>query len=180
MEKGILLDRVRGALFGFAIGDAMGATTEFMSEVSIYAQYGILKDIIGGGWLKLKPGSVTDDTQMSLGVISALMKCGTDNPGLFKKVCMDNFADWYLSNPPDVGNQCAKAISYYTLSGMFISPDEDALGNGSLMRALPCALAGNVGLNLIQGDLTHNNKTCRMAIKSYTESIENLDRKSVV
>ena len=40
--------KIKGALYGFAIGDAMGATTEFMTEASIKAQHGKVKNIIGG------------------------------------------------------------------------------------------------------------------------------------
>ena len=46
-------NRLKGALYGFAIGDAMGATTEFMSEDKIKSEYGKLTDIVGGGWLDL-------------------------------------------------------------------------------------------------------------------------------
>lgn len=42
---------LKGALYGFAIGDAMGATTEFMSEDEIKSEYGKLTEIVGGGWL---------------------------------------------------------------------------------------------------------------------------------
>lgn len=44
-------DRLKGSLYGFAIGDAMGATTEFMSEDEIKSEYGKLTEIVGGGWL---------------------------------------------------------------------------------------------------------------------------------
>lgn len=64
--------KIKGALYGFAIGDAMGATTEFMSEIEIKEKYGEVRDIIGGGWLNLKPGEVTDDTQMTLCVCEAI------------------------------------------------------------------------------------------------------------
>ena len=47
-----LQSKIKGALYGFAIGDAMGATTEFMSEDSIKAKYGKVKNIIGGGWVE--------------------------------------------------------------------------------------------------------------------------------
>ena len=38
-------NKIRGSLYGFAIGDAMGATTEFMSKESIKKQYGKVTDI---------------------------------------------------------------------------------------------------------------------------------------
>ena len=67
-------NRLKGSLYGFAIGDAMGATTEFMSEDEIKSEYGKLTDIVGGGWLDLIAGEVTDDTQMSICVMEVLMK----------------------------------------------------------------------------------------------------------
>ena len=56
------LDRIRGALYGVAVGDALGGPLEFMSDWQICNTYGRVTDMIGGGWLNLKPGEVTDDT----------------------------------------------------------------------------------------------------------------------
>lgn len=69
-----LQDKIKGALYGFAIGDAMGATTEFMDENKIKEKYGIVKDVIGGGWLDIIAGDVTDDTEMSMCVMDVLME----------------------------------------------------------------------------------------------------------
>lgn len=139
MDKNILKDRIRGALYAHAIGDAMGATTEFMSAEEIKIKYGRVDDLIGGGWLDLNVGETTDDTAMTIGVIDALMsafKSGDE----FKKACADNFLAWFETGPKDVGNQCRLALVKYKMTGDYIDEDKDALGNGSLMRALPCAL----------------------------------------
>lgn len=48
-----LQSKIAGSVYGFAIGDAMGATTEFMNRAQIKKQYGQVTDIIGGGWLIL-------------------------------------------------------------------------------------------------------------------------------
>ena len=61
-----IMDRARAAFLGVALGDALGATTEFMTPREIRAKYGVHRKIVGGGWLHLKPGRVTDDTEMSL------------------------------------------------------------------------------------------------------------------
>ena len=71
-----LHSRVRGALYGLAVGDALGATTEFMLPREIKAKYGIHKNIIGSGWLHLRPGHVTDDTEMSLCIARAIIEAG--------------------------------------------------------------------------------------------------------
>lgn len=170
MSKKNKINKITGALFGFAIGDAMGATTEFMSDKSIKAIYGKVTDIIGGGWLNLKAGEVTDDTQMMICVINALMKF-PNNVRKFKKQCADNFIDWFSTDPIDIGVQCQKGI-LSLMNGKQINFDKDALGNGSLMRALPCALANNVLFNVQQGVLTHNNQTCSEAIAAYTVLIQ--------
>lgn len=41
-------NKIAGVIYGFAIGDAMGATTEFMNPKQIKKQYGKVTDIIGG------------------------------------------------------------------------------------------------------------------------------------
>ena len=64
--------RAYATLLGSALGDALGATVEFCTPSEIRAQYGVLRKIVGGGWLKLKPGEVTDDTQMSLCIARSL------------------------------------------------------------------------------------------------------------
>ncbi|MDP2026561.1 ADP-ribosylglycohydrolase family protein [Sulfuriferula sp.] len=63
-------ERALGAYLGFAVGDALGATVEFMMPAEIQHAYGIHRDMVGGGWLKLKPGQITDDTQMSLALVT--------------------------------------------------------------------------------------------------------------
>lgn len=163
-------DKIAGAIYGFAIGDAMGATTEFMDRKQIRQTYGVVKDIIGGGWLNLKPGEVTDDTQMSMCVMDALME-HPYNLERFEKACANNFVKWFESGPKDVGSQCAKGI-YKIVLGRRVDVDERALGNGSLMRAMPCALLGNFVFNELQGKLTHNNHSCIRAIKMYSELIQ--------
>jgi ADP-ribosyl-[dinitrogen reductase] hydrolase len=169
--------KILGALYGFAIGDSMGATTEFMTPKMIQMQYGQVDDLIGGGWLNTKPGEVTDDTQMSICIINALNEMWQSYPlinyDLFRTKVMDKFVEWYKTGPKDVGGQCSKAINYYMITGEFISEDTNAQGNGSLMRALPIALLGMgaLELNLAQGKLTHNNIICQNILYRYMEMV---------
>lgn len=173
------IDRIKGALFAFAIGDSMGATTEFMTEDEISKIYGKVTDILGGGWLDLNPGECTDDTDMSICIMNSLMKNDRDK---FEKNTMKLFVDWYNTHPRDIGNQCRSAIEHYIQYEIFIEEDETALGNGSLMRALPCALLDNENseeLNIKQGRLTHNNEMCDEILREYTQIIrDNINGKT--
>jgi ADP-ribosyl-[dinitrogen reductase] hydrolase len=131
-------DRALAAYLGFAIGDALGATVEFMTRGEIAAQYGVHSEITGGGWLKLKPGDVTDDTQMSLALGRSLIR----NSGLDARDVCEEFAGWLKTGPADVGNTCRRGIRRYvvhgTVEGAFSEGDA---GNGAAMRVLPVALA---------------------------------------
>jgi len=165
-----LRNKIAGAVYGFAIGDAMGATTEFMSKNGIKKQFGKVKDIIGGGWLNLQPGEVTDDTQMTMCVMSAIMRQPKD-VFEFKKYCADNFVIWKNSRPKDIGVQCSESISYLKF-GENVPVNKQALGNGSLMRAMPLAILNLPYFNIVQGELTHNNRLCSMIILDYTRLIQ--------
>ena len=169
-------DKITGAIYGFAIGDAMGATTEFMSREQIKRKYGKVTDIIGGGWLNLKPGEVTDDTQMTICVMKALMNTLNRKDPLgfmFMKQLRKEFIDWYRTRPKDVGGQCQRAIQEMIyLQKLGATKDNDALGNGSLMRAMPCALLGKELLNNFQGKMTHNNSICSKYIQVYSGLIQ--------
>ena len=69
-----IVEKAKGAFVGLAVGDALGATTEFMTPEEIKLQYGVHKQIIGKGWLYLKAGQVTDDTEMSMCIGRAIQK----------------------------------------------------------------------------------------------------------
>jgi ADP-ribosyl-[dinitrogen reductase] hydrolase len=137
-DVALLLDRALGAYLGLAIGDALGATVEFMTRREIEARYGEHNRIIGGGWLDLKPGQVTDDTAMSLALGRALIRRG----GFDLKAVCDEFAAWFRSRPPDIGNTCRRGITRYLANGTMEKGYNDGdAGNGACMRNLPATLA---------------------------------------
>ncbi len=151
--------RARAAFAGLAIGDALGAPVEFMTVGEIRAEYGQLRDLVGGGWLRLKPGQVTDDTEMSLCIARALDKSG----GWSLEGIAENFAVWLRSRPIDVGDTCRRGIRAYMLKGTLETPpNEWDGGNGAAMRVLPVALL-TLGDDMLlqryavaQAHLTHN------------------------
>jgi len=131
-------DRALGAFLGLAVGDALGATVEFMTGAEIAAKYRVHREIVGGGWLHLKPGHVTDDTQMCLALGRALIETG----GWSTRAAADSFLKWMLGMPIDIGHTCRRGIRRYMLDGSLIAPASDeAGGNGAAMRNLPVVLA---------------------------------------
>lgn len=166
-----LENKVKGSLYAFAIGDAMGATTEFLTRDQIKKTYGSVDDIIGGGWLHLKRGQVTDDTQMMICVYEGMRGRPTDKaePGYYgtlDNICQ-KFREWADSNPPDIGNTCRSAIYSSPNANYFswIEANEYRqqtygiydYGNGGVMRCLVPALMGNQMLTLDQAYITHTN-----------------------
>jgi len=133
-----LSDCALGAYLGFALGDALGATVEFMTPAEIHRQYGTHQNIIGAGWLKLPRGSVTDDTTMSLALGQAIV----EHAGWDMRSVADAFVSWLRARPIDVGNTCRRGIQRYIADGSLAGwPNEGDAGNGALMRNLPVALA---------------------------------------
>ena len=138
MTSAAITDRALGAYLGFAVGDALGATVEFMTAGEVAAKYGKHCRMIGGGWLDLRPGQVTDDTEMALCVGRTIVdRGGWDLPA----VC-EAFAQWLRGVPADVGNTCRRGIRRYIVDGSLSTPpNEGDAGNGACMRNLPVALA---------------------------------------
>jgi ADP-ribosyl-[dinitrogen reductase] hydrolase len=156
-----------GAYLGLAIGDALGATVEFMTPREIKAQYaaqgGVHRDIVGGGWLKLPAGQVTDDTTMSLALGDALLQGEQLGRPFDTRLIADAFVTWRRGRPVDCGNTCRRGIlRYMSYGSLEAPPNEGDGGNGALMRNLPVALAtlGDDALfervSIAQAHVTHH------------------------
>ncbi|WP_431026744.1 ADP-ribosylglycohydrolase family protein [Lysinibacillus sp. LZ02] len=138
-----MLDKIQGGLFGVAIGDALGATTEFMSKEEIIEEYGKVTEIIGGGVWKLKRGETTDDTAMTLAIVKGIM-ANSDKP---IEEMGKQFRHWENTDPIDIGISTRATLENY--EGDWFHAAEKAhhqqgglsAGNGTLMRCLPIALA---------------------------------------
>ena len=92
-------NQIKGALYGFAVGDALGCTTEFMTESQVRKAYGTHRNIIGGGYLRWNKGDVTDDTDLMLCVGRAYMK-GKEK---LLDECVKEFSNWFRTDPRDIG-----------------------------------------------------------------------------
>jgi ADP-ribosyl-[dinitrogen reductase] hydrolase len=131
--------RAEAAYLGLALGDALGATVEFMTPREIAHQYGVHRKIIGGGWLSLRPGQVTDDTTMSLALGHAILQSRGKVEAL---ACAQAFDEWMRAKPIDIGNTVRRNLVAFRRTGRTEAreSDQDA-GNGAAMRVLPVALA---------------------------------------
>lgn len=135
-------DRFRGALFGLAIGDAVGTTLEFKSPDTFTP----LTDMQGGGPFKLQIGQWTDDTSMALCLAESLI----EKQAFDAHDQMQRYVRWYreghLSSTGhcfDIGNTTANALRLFEKTGdpFAGSTDTKMAGNGSIMRLAPIPLA---------------------------------------
>jgi ADP-ribosyl-[dinitrogen reductase] hydrolase len=139
-----MLDKIKGSLYGVAIGDALGATVEFCSAEEINRRLGIHKEMVGGGWLNLKPGEWTDDTDMTIAVAKGIL----ENPESPIEYIGSYFLEWFAGRPRDVGNITRAVLDAVTRGeynwhkaafGVHQISGKTA-GNGALMRTAPVGL----------------------------------------
>jgi ADP-ribosyl-[dinitrogen reductase] hydrolase len=155
------VDRGIAAYLGLAVGDALGATVEFLTPNEIRHQIGLHCDITGGGWLRLKAGQVTDDTTMSLALGQAILATGHVDA----QAAAEAFDAWMRAKPVDIGNTIRRNLIQFRKTGNpeAIASEHDA-GNGAAMRALPVALACygqpeslSIAASRAQAHVTHHN-----------------------
>jgi ADP-ribosyl-[dinitrogen reductase] hydrolase len=159
-------ERAKGAYLGLAVGDALGATVEFLTPGEIRHKFanhnGEHKDIIGGGWLNLKAGQITDDTAMSLALGEAILTSGGKVDALASAHAFDR---WMRSKPIDIGNTVRRNLIHFRQTGLPEAPaSEHDAGNGAIMRLLPVALCtvdqcepAITAAFKAQAHVTHNN-----------------------
>jgi len=139
MDKKATTTSIKSALFGLAVGDALGVPVEFKSRSTI--SQNPVTDMIGYGSYNLPPGTWSDDTSLALCLAEAL----TQEFDLH--TIGQNFIKWYQEcywtprgNVFDIGIATQQAISRLMEGKKPASAggsDEYSNGNGSLMRILP-------------------------------------------
>jgi len=186
MNENELKNRITGALYGVAVGDAFGAPLEFCSTEEIARKHGRVAEMIGGGWLNVKPGEITDDTQMTLAVAEGIAE-EPENP---IEAIGERFIAWARSGPKDIGGTCSRSI--YGAAGGGKRPPEKAWfaasrntaiangnrsgGNGALMRTVYPGLYYRGRLMAVEtavtiAQMTHWNAESNDACEIYTDMI---------
>ncbi len=130
---------IKGALYGAAIGDALGGPVEYMKKEDIKSKFGTLRDMVGGGRNNLEPGQYTDDTHMLLHVAEGILA----NPMYPVEEIGRRFIAWYREQPDYVGPTTALSFKNYLLVGNWKDAARATAttinkmdSNGGLMRTL--------------------------------------------
>ena len=137
--------RYHGCLLGLAVGDALGGPVEFMTTEQIIAKRGKpVREMIGGGWLKLRPGETTDDTAMARALAESIVAIG----GFDAADVAGRYVRWMERKPPDIGNITRIALNGWRTGlnvpnaalGAHRQTGGKSAGNGTIMRCAPIAL----------------------------------------
>ncbi|GIW04097.1 MAG: ADP-ribosyl-[dinitrogen reductase] glycohydrolase [Thermomicrobiales bacterium] len=185
-DTSTLADRYRGTLLGLACGDALGGPVEFIARDEIARRFPAgVREMLGGGWLNLAPGEVTDDTQMTL----ALARSLAENDVLDMADVAARFVAWYESKPKDVGNTTAAALRLlaggvpWSEAGervLLLRGAGGAAGNGAIMRCAPVALRFRrdrtllVRASLDTARITHADPRCTWGAVAVNQAIVHL------
>lgn len=179
-----MINKVKGALYGVAIADALGGPLEFLHKDKIKQEYGLVTEMIGGGWLDLIPGETTDDTAMTLCVAWGIVDDYLNPiPHIGKR-----FINWFDSKPKDIGVTCRSVIKkskelnsnsleeWLSVSNAYDKfTNGNSAGNGALMRTIypglfyPKDIAVNVSKDI--GQMTHYSNLSCICIECYTKFI---------
>lgn len=118
-----------GALLGLAVGDALGGPYEFCGPGE--APEGPL-EMVGGGWLSLRPGETTDDTALTRAELE-----GYEEGELELGRVREAMLRWLGTDPKDVGSQTRQALEYLRRNpeAKFPPEEPESQGNGAVMRA---------------------------------------------
>jgi ADP-ribosylglycohydrolase len=160
------LDKFTGCLLGGAIGDALGASVEFMTLAEIHNHFGN-KGIADYEMAYGKLGAITDDTQMTLftveGLIRGYVRGNTKGITTYSGVVANAYLRWlktqdecpyhnlefngesgWLFRQPELhhrrapGNTCISVLKQMKSLGK--AAINDSKGCGSVMRIAPVGL----------------------------------------
>lgn len=146
----IILDKIKGCLYGVAVGDALGTRYEFLESVAVKDQLkfdmdGEFLPLLGGGPFNTSPGQVSDDTEMMLSLLRSLAQLQFyDGEDVAHK-----YIEWFNTKPIDIGKTIRQAI--FTRKPSLDKKDmvqnsaelnHTSLSNGVLMRIAPLGVYG--------------------------------------
>jgi ADP-ribosyl-[dinitrogen reductase] hydrolase len=188
-----LQDRLRGAFYGTAIGDALGGPRQFCErdEMPLLTQMRPIANF------KMPAGSWSDDTSMMLCLAEALTSTGRSPQILTEQLAL--YSRWHYEghNTPtgkafDVGGTTKRAIQQFQVTRNIIAATSDDVyqGNGSIMRIAPIGMLywDDVDAAGIEGSLssmtTHSNQLCMeccsILARMIAKAIQGLSKENVL
>lgn len=188
-------DAAWGCLLGALVGDAAGATLEFLGRKPTVEDANWAMQMPGGGVLGVAPGQITDDGELTLCLAKAL----AESQNFEIESIAKNYAKWVDSNPFDIGNTTSASLGAYRQSQWQAILAKDGYAavmtqaatkrcmssksNGSLMRSSPLGIWGyrlsdKELARFAQQDsqLSHPNLSCCYAVACYAIAIASLMR----
>src|SRR5215831_8754523 len=149
-----VLDAAYGCLIGACIGDAAGATLEFLGRKPTPADVDRALTLSGGGVFHLAPGQMTDDGELTLCLARAL----SASTSFSIERIAQSYARWIESRPFDIGNTTRSSLGCFldhewkgicdtdgyapAMSRAASRACMDSKANGSLMRSSPLGIWG--------------------------------------
>jgi len=187
-------DAALGAVLGALVGDAAGAVLEFFGREIGPEDVEHALSMPGGGTWAVAPGQITDDGELTMSLLNALVEA-PENP----RGAASHYGRWVASDPFDIGATTAASLGCLRHAawaarakeaGVDVAMTEAARercmpskANGSLMRATPLGVWGArrtdaVVIAAAQDDarLSHPNPACVDACAAYVLAIASLVR----
>lgn len=194
-------DAALGAVLGALVGDAAGAVLEFLGRPITSADVAHALTMPGGGTWELAPGQVTDDGELTMSLLRALVEFDR-RPRHYATPSVSVarwYAQWASSEPFDMGVTTRRSIGCLRdaewvdrahEAGIAVAMKEaasarctESKANGSLMRATPLGVWGAyrdretlVCAATEDARLSHPNDACVHAVVAYTLAIATLVR----
>jgi ADP-ribosylglycohydrolase len=176
----------RGALLGAFVGDASGATLEFLGRKPSAEEVENALSMVGGGCWRVAPGQITDDGELGLCLARSL--AGVQS--LDRDKIAQAYVDWFHSRPFDVGITTANAfgragrrhrVTADLLEKTARERNMASKANGALMRSIGLGiwswrLSAQEAANAATGDarLSHPNPSCQHASAAYVVAVRHL------
>jgi ADP-ribosylglycohydrolase len=178
-----------GALVGALVGDAAGAVLEFLERAPTPADCEHAMSMPGGGIFRLAPGQITDDGELTISLLAALVQ----NHGRYSLCSVATaYNAWAMSRPFDMGMATASALRvrkpvdegkalHQIIEQQALASNAMSKANGSLMRATPLGVVAArlsveaaVEMAVSDAKLTHPNPVCQVSTAAYVLAIRHL------
>ncbi len=169
-------EHLKGAVLGFAVGDALGVPFEFKKRDSFTAS-----DMVGYGTHNQPEGTWSDDSSMLFATLDSILT----NKTIDLNDIMDRFVRWFDNGEYcpydkcfDIGHTTLTSIGRYKQGNDPIRCGGKGFndnGNGSLMRILPIAFIEHTVDDILNlSSLTHSHEISLMSCRLYIQLAENL------